>query len=863
MVTGMQATIRPMPGSTAALPLAEAGLPARVHAILADVHALAVTQLGPRLDAALDALERELFEQAEAARNSRDQAGRLDALGQLRQHRGALVPRFLASLESSLAALRSPPATAADTPAEPLTGQPLTLVEDIELDRAIVLREIARRQAQRGGTALLLLGQRFGVLAARPAFDLEQLPLGPHALCHCLRSAGEALPLDLDAQLLLYRQFERLLMDRHGEFAQQLNALLERAGVLPGLVYAPYRAPRAAGGQRRIRPPGAGAGSTRPMTGWHGQGRGPGWTRALAGLAPGAPLGDAAGGMPPAAAGFTPGTGAAPGAAPAGAGSVPPAAGPSTGQAPPTGQAGSPGATAAAPSRPAAAALPGATHAPGMALAATAEGAASAGSAHADPGMPGLDPQSAFATLQQLVAAHRASSQPAAPAAAAPPAAPPRVLPAQAIAQVLGGLQSLPLERARGQRRRTVEDVREAALARLRNEHGAGAALPPGHEDAFDLLAMLYREIGREVRTDAPAQDLLERLQVPVVRAALEDRDFFVGEQHPARELLNSVAESGAAWLGEDEADPQLVQRLEQVVERVVDAYDGDAAVFELANREVQEHHRTQLRKAEVAERRQVEAARGRDRLASAKRQAADAIGTRLGGRRPPQFVQALMSQAWADVLTLTALRHGEDSPEWRERDAATTRIVQVTCDPDAAPDPALGAQIDAALRQVGYHEDEAGAIARRLSRSDDDETTSRTELTAKLKARARLGDDGPARREPPPPRSAAEQACYEQARTLPFGTWFEFVLNQQGDMRRQRLSWYSPVTDHALFVNARGQKAGEQSLDSLARLMAAGQARVVTEDRSRLVDRAWHATLRALRGLAGRGSAAAQGAGA
>src|SRR5690606_3587017 len=123
--------------------------------------------------------------------------------------------------------------------------------------------------------------------------------------------------------------------------------------------------------------------------------------------------------------------------------------------------------------------------------------------------------------------------------------------------------------------------------------------------------------------------------------------------------------------------------------------YDGDSSVFELANRQVQEQHRTQLRKAEVAERRQVEAARGRDRLAAAKRQAANTIGARLGGRKPPQFVQALMRQAWADVLTLTALRHGEDSPEWHERDAATTRIVKVTCDPAAAPDPALGAQIE------------------------------------------------------------------------------------------------------------------------------------------------------------------------
>ena len=239
------------------------------------------------------------------------------------------------------------------------------------------------------------------------------------------------------------------------------------------------------------------------------------------------------------------------------------------------------------------------------------------------------------------------------------------------------------------------------------------------------------------------------------------------------------------------------------------------------------------------------------------------AIAARLGGRKPPQFVQALINQAWADVLTLTALRHGEESPEWQEREKATERIIDITCAADAAPDPELAAQIDTALRQVGYHEDEASAIARRLSRSDEDENTSRTELTAKLKARARLGEgeQAEARKVKPPPRTAAEQGCYEHLRTLPFGTWFEFVQNQQGDVRRQRLSWYSPVTDNALFVNARGHKVGEQSLDSLARLMAHGQARIVTEDKGRLIDRAWQATLRALRGLAGKPADGALGA--
>jgi len=90
--------------------------------------------------------------------------------------------------------------------------------------------------------------------------------------------------------------------------------------------------------------------------------------------------------------------------------------------------------------------------------------------------------------------------------------------------------------------------------------------------------------------------------------------------------------------------------------------------------------------------------------------------------------------------------------------------------------------------------------------------------------------------------------------RVLPFGTWLEFTSNQQGDKSRQRLSWYSPITDNALFVNNRGLKVAEMTLDHLARMMARNQARVVTVESSRLVDRAWQAALSALRSFAGQG---------
>ena len=455
-----------------------------------------------------------------------------------------------------------------------------------------------------------------------------------------------------------------------------------------------------------------------------------------------------------------------------------------------------------------------------------------------------------------------ASTSATMPNAAGPGAAPPTVgqqgdggaSSGQALptAHLLSTLQTLQLQVAQGHAPSTplaLGDLRERVLAGLRRVHGPQAELAREDADTFELLDLLYHEIGHEVRR-GPAADLLGQLQVPVVQAALSDRAFFVSPQHPARELLNAVAESGANWLGEDDTDPALLAKLKAAVAKVLTEYTGDEAVFAQAHRDVQDHFQTAARKAEVAERRLVEAARGRDRLENAKTAAAHTIDRALGARPVPPFVQALLSQAWADVLTLIRLRNGEDSDEWREVAALTTRIAE-TVTGEAAPAPALATQIESALVKMGYHSDEAAVIARRLANTPEPEAPGEPALKLQAKVAAAT-QDAPRRAPPPPPRTPAEQASYESLRRLPFGTWFEFVQNQQGDLRRLRLSWYNPTSGHALFVSARGQKVGEHTLDSVARLMALEQARPVSEDHGSLLDRAWQAALAKLRTLAG-----------
>jgi len=738
-------------------------LPPRVRSALEQLLSVVSEEIVRGLGKMLNELEQQLFQQANHARNAATQDDQFNALRNLRLTRADFIPRYLHGLEDALARLRVARVETATAP-DKSANQQWHLVEHDSSDEEIILRDLSVRYESRATLTLYLLGQRFGVMAAAPAFETDRLPVGPRALLRIAQDTAKALHHDSVLRLLLYRAFEHHVLAGYPALVEMMNEVLGKAGILSGLEFVPARIRPAA--QARAEADDA-ATDSRPNAN----------------------------------------TGAGAGAARTGAAA--PSGGDPT-QTPYTGWLGQ----ADAPST--------------------------------------TDDAMQFALLQQLLSGRRGLIGKLQAGGQAPGA---EALAAPALDEMLDNIQRKPrAAEAAPERSRSLRDVQQAVLAMARQQSGAAATLSREDNDTFDLLGLLYTELEREVRTDTRARELLDRLQVPLLRLALQDRAFFVRSEHPGRMFLNTVAESGASWLGEDGVDPHFENQLAQTVDRVVSDYQGDVQVFEQANADLQQQLQVQARRAEVSERRHVEAARGKEKLAVAKQRAASVLDEMLKDKKLPRFVQTLLRQAWADVLTLVLLRNGEQSELWRTHLEATRRIIEVTCAKDSTLDADLATQIEQSMLQVGYHANEATAMARQLSRAptESDDGASRTELTVKLKSHTRLGEDTAAKKVEPQPRNSEEQACYEHLRLLPFGTWMEFINNQQGDKTRRRLSWYSPITDNALFVNNRGQRIAEMTLDHLARLMAQKQLRIVTVESSRMVDRAWQATLSVLRSFAG-----------
>ncbi len=494
---------------------------------------------------------------------------------------------------------------------------------------------------------------------------------------------------------------------------------------------------------------------------------------------------------------------------------------------------------------------------------------------------------------------HHASPAPnwIAPAGGPGTATPSRLLGPQELLNALTLMQSelesqvpaapvphaLPTTAARQVKQHLMDQVRRLGMT------GSQAPQLGADEDTIDLVGMLFEYALQDRNLPAPIQAMLGRLQIPYLKVALLDKDFVAHKSHPARRLLDNLAQACVGWSEESDKDQRLYGKAHDIVVTLLKEFDDDVSIFERLNRDFEDFIDKNRRRAELVERRTTEAARGRERLDGAQRAAAREILSQIGGRNLPATVRDLLTRRWSNYLVLTHLRHGEQSPEWRSAtryiedfawsvqpmhdDQERSRLREMT--------PELERMLRSGLAATGLHDgylDELwgevrGIYEQQIAGQPVAETASAApapveEDALRIRfASSRSGEevvfDAATTREQSLVSDEVSVQALETwmriARALKTGTWFEFVKDD-GSRERAKLLWISTIRALYLFVNRNGIKIAEKTATELAEELK-GQRTVILEQVA-LVDRALDAILQRLRSP-GPESAATEPAGA
>jgi hypothetical protein len=112
--------------------------------------------------------------------------------------------------------------------------------------------------------------------------------------------------------------------------------------------------------------------------------------------------------------------------------------------------------------------------------------------------------------------------------------------------------------------------------------HGGEGEVALGeYEDVIDMVAMMFSYIQSDPALPVAVRGLLSRLHLPYLRAVLIDPELFSDLHHPARALIDRLAEIGKACVPDN---PQLAERMLKIhalVEHIVKAPAITRSLFE------------------------------------------------------------------------------------------------------------------------------------------------------------------------------------------------------------------------------------------------------------------------------------------
>ena len=178
----------------------------------------------------------------------------------------------------------------------------------------------------------------------------------------------------------------------------------------------------------------------------------------------------------------------------------------------------------------------------------------------------------------------------------------------------------------------------------------------------IDVVGSLFDQILSDSRVPPQMARQIARLQLPVLRVALNDSSFFSSRRHPVRRFVNRIATLALAF--DDFADGPGKQLLDRVRELVQEIVEGDFDQVDLYTAKLAELEAFIARQT-GSEIEQTGAAITLDNKESELRVQQRymlQLQSALGPMSLPQYLRDFLSQVWSQALVLATRRDGVDS---------------------------------------------------------------------------------------------------------------------------------------------------------------------------------------------------------
>jgi hypothetical protein len=201
----------------------------------------------------------------------------------------------------------------------------------------------------------------------------------------------------------------------------------------------------------------------------------------------------------------------------------------------------------------------------------------------------------------------------------------------------------------------------------------------PAERATVEIVALLFQSILTEDAIPATIRVWFARLQMPTLRVALSEPDFFSSSQHPARRLIDRM---GACVMGFDAAPVGVGPLVEAEIRRIVQVVEAfpetGRKVFQTVLTEFERFLERYFRDQNENTKKGVSLAQQVEHRETLAIQYTIELRKMLDGMPVQDGVRDYLFHVWADVMATVAIRHGQQSAEARTLKETALELVWI-----------------------------------------------------------------------------------------------------------------------------------------------------------------------------------------
>ena len=370
--------------------------------------------------------------------------------------------------------------------------------------------------------------------------------------------------------------------------------------------------------------------------------------------------------------------------------------------------------------------------------------------------------------------------------------------------------------------------------------------------NTIGLLAKIFDYVFSDPHIPADLKSLIGQLQIPTLKAALIDREFFFKQTHPARVLIDTLAKSSVTWNPDKGVDDPLYKMIAKTVERVQKEFDQQLELFSDAAADLTQFLEEEEKLSEKEIEEPIAQAMQQEKIRQARELASNDVANRTDSGEVAGFIETFLEQQWVNILVL-AHTVKEQKPQALERTLKTMDDLIWSVKPKTNVEerhelvnklPSLLSSLNTWLNAIKWEDPSRVIFFSKLAERHASIARAPAEVSTRRQVEIAVNVAQKAS-ERSLKKSKNDQTLPDQfvffIDQIERGSWFDFTRNN-GSVVRFKLAWISPRRSRFIFTNRQGHDAFSISSEELLDIFRTGKAQMINDEP--VVDRALQAVV-------------------